>query len=60
MYLKKIRVSIASVKISYPIDGVSNFKMVRDNVRISCTYARLVIGMIVRLPILIFRKIGKK
>lgn len=55
-----IKIISESVKISYPIDGVSNFKMVRDNIRISCTYARLVIGMIVRLPILIFRKIGKK
>ena len=55
-----IKIISESVKISYPIDGVSNFNMVRDNIRISCTYARLVIGMIVRLPILIFRKIGKK
>ena len=57
---KGIKIISESVKISYPIDGVSNFRMVRDNIRISCTYARLVIGMIVRLPILIFRKIGKK
>lgn len=57
---KGIKIISESVKISYPIDGVSNFRMVRDNIRISLTYAKLVIGMIVRLPILIFRKIGKK
>ena len=57
---KGVKIVSESVKVNYPIDGVSNFRMVRDNVRISFTYARLVIGMIVRLPILIFRKIGKK
>lgn len=49
-----------SVKVNYPTDGVSNFRVVRDNIRISKTYARLVIGMIVRLPILISRKIKKR
>ena len=48
------------VKVSYPSDGVSNFRAVRDNLRISWTYTRLCIGMVIRLPILIARKISRK
>lgn len=45
------------VKVTYPEDGVSNFRMVRDNLRISFTYARLFIGMIIRIPLILKRKI---
>src|SRR5574344_1735925 len=38
------------VHVSYPEDGVSNFRMVKDNVDISLLFARLCLGMIVRLP----------
>ena len=41
------------------IVAVSNFRLVRDNARISLTYARLFLGMIVRLPILIYRKVKR-
>ena len=47
------------VKVFYPEDGISNFRMVRDNIRISLTYARLCLGMIIRIPILLIRKIKK-
>ena len=46
-----------SVKVSYPKDGVSNFRMVRDNIHISLTYTRLCLGMLFRIPLLIARKI---
>ena len=46
-----------AVKVSYPADGVSNFRAVRDNLRIAGTYTRLCIGMILRSPVLIARKI---
>lgn len=52
-----VRIISESVKVSYPKDGVSNFRMVRDNIRISGTYTRLCIGMIFRLPLLVFRNI---
>ncbi|MBQ0040222.1 MAG: glycosyltransferase family 2 protein [Treponema sp.] len=45
------------VKVSYPKDGVSNFRVVRDNVHISMVYTKLCIGMVFRLPVLLFRKI---
>jgi len=50
------------IKVIYPKDGVSNFRMVRDNIRISFMFSRLFAGMLLRLPLLIIRKFkrGKK
>ena len=36
--------------VTYPIDGVSHFKMWRDNVRISWMHTRLFFGMLWRAP----------
>lgn len=44
------------VKIYYPSDGISNFRMIRDNAGISGTYTRLFLGMIPRIPYLLCRK----
>lgn len=54
---KNIKIINEAVKVSYPKDGISNFRMVQDNIHIALTYTRLCIGMILRLPVLIFRKI---
>ncbi len=48
-----------SVKVSYPKDGVSNFHIVRDNIRISGMYARLCMGMIFRFPKLVCMNIRR-
>lgn len=45
------------VRVSYPSDGISNFRMVKDNIGISFTFARLCCGMLVRLPLLLLRAI---
>lgn len=37
-------------RVTYPRDGVSHFKMVRDNVRITAMHTRLFFGMLVRVP----------
>lgn len=47
------------VHVRYPEDGISNFRMLRDNVRISFTFTRLFAGMLVRLPVLVARKCRK-
>jgi polyprenyl-phospho-N-acetylgalactosaminyl synthase len=36
------------VQVRYPPGGVSHFRMVRDNLRISCMHGRLVLGMLMR------------
>jgi glycosyltransferase involved in cell wall biosynthesis len=40
------------VKVNYPEGGVSNFHILRDNLRISWMFTRLFFGMIPRLPLL--------
>jgi hypothetical protein len=48
------------VKVNYPKDGVSNFRMFHDNVVISMTHTMLCFGMLFRLPILLSRCLFKK
>ena len=57
LYWKKVYPLFYPVKIVYPPGGVSNFHLVRDNIRISCMFSRLCVGMILRLPLLIAGKI---
>lgn len=58
-----VRLSWANVKmrfypvsVFYPENGVSNFRMFHDNVEISLLHARLVCGMICRLPKILFQR----
>ena len=40
------------VRVTYPAGGISHFRLVRDNLRISWVYTRLCCGMLLRLPFL--------
>ncbi|MFP3089349.1 glycosyltransferase family 2 protein [Treponema sp. TIM-1] len=44
------------VRVVYPPDGISHFHLVRDNIRISLVFFRLFWGMLLRLPMLIYRR----
>ena len=44
------------VKVIYPENGVSNFRMLHDNVEISLLHTRLCCGMLLRLPKLLLQK----
>lgn len=44
------------VHVSYPVGGKSNFRMVRDNIRISFMFARMTVGMWIRYPVLAKRR----
>jgi len=59
LYWKKVYPLYYQIKVIYPEDGVSNFHLVRDNVRISWMFTRLCVGMLLRLPLLIARKIRR-
>ena len=48
------------VDVIYPEDGKSHFHYWRDNVEISWMHARLLIGMVLRLPLLLKRKITRR
>jgi glycosyltransferase involved in cell wall biosynthesis len=44
------------VKVAYPTDGISHFRLWRDNLLISWMHTKLFFGMIIRLPKLLLRK----
>jgi glycosyltransferase involved in cell wall biosynthesis len=48
-----------NTRVSYPIDGVSHFRMVLDNVRMTSLHVRLTLGMLVRMPVLLWRKLDR-
>ena len=47
-------------RVIYPAGGISHFRMLRDNLRLSRMHALLVIGMLVRLPLLLRRKLASR
>ena len=43
-------------KVHYPLDGVSHFRMFHDNVLISSMHTRLFFGMLLRAPVILWRR----
>jgi glycosyltransferase involved in cell wall biosynthesis len=43
-------------RVIYPENGVSHFRMLHDNLRISAMHTRLLLGMLPRAPMLLWRK----
>jgi len=52
------RVQNLPTKVRYPIDGVSHFDVLRDNVLISLMHTRLFFGMLRRLPSIVWRRLN--
>lgn len=46
-----------STRVTYPEGGISHFRMLRDNLGISATHTRLVLGMLLHLPVLLGRRL---
>lgn len=44
-------------RVSYPTDGISHFRMLYDNLRLAGMHVRLVLGMLWRAPLIIWRRI---
>ena len=53
LYWSKVYPVFHHVKVIYPIDGISNFRVIKDNIRISWMFSRLCVGMILRFPLLL-------
>ena len=51
-----VPVATVSTRVRYRRDGISHFQPWRDNTRISAMHARLVFGMLARLPTLLRRR----
>jgi len=48
-----VPIRMVPVKVTYPKDNISNFRLVADNWRITKMHTRLVIGMLLHLPTVI-------
>ncbi|MCK5736881.1 MAG: glycosyltransferase family 2 protein, partial [Spirochaetaceae bacterium] len=57
LYWLGIPIRFHPVKVVYPEGGLSNFRMVRDNLHISLVHTRLFFGMIPRIPFILFRRL---
>ena len=56
MYWQGVDIINIPTKVIYPVDGLSNFKLLRDNVQISMLHSKLFFQMLPRIPFLLFRK----
>ena len=55
MHWRGVQLRWLPVAVGYPTDGVSHFRIAADNWRITCMHTKLFLGMLVRLPHLVFR-----
>jgi glycosyltransferase involved in cell wall biosynthesis len=46
-------------RVSYPVDGISHFRMLYDNLRLAGMHLRLLLGMLWRAPRLVWRRLRK-
>jgi len=60
LYWARVYPLFYPVQIVYPKDGISNFRVIRDNLHISWSFTRLCIGMLLRFPILLIRGIRRR
>lgn len=52
-----VRTRWLATQVRYPLDGISHYRMFFDNARMTSLHVRLVLGMLVRLPLLLWRKV---
>ena len=58
LHWRGLRMRWLPTRVSYPLDGVSHFRMVWDNVLMVRLQLKLFLGMLVRLPLLLWRKVS--
>lgn len=56
LYWRAVPMRWLPTAVSYPLDGVSHFRMIRDNARMVALQMRLFGGMLLRLPRLLGRR----
>ena len=57
LYWQGLDIVNISTDVRYPVDGISHFKMLQDNLLISGKHAQLFFGMLCRFPKLIVRNL---
>jgi glycosyltransferase involved in cell wall biosynthesis len=59
LYWRGLRLQWIPTQVSYPLDGISHFRMFLDNARMTSLHVRLLFGMLVRLPMLLSNKVAR-
>jgi len=57
LYWQNVPLHWLPTQVRYPLDGVSHFRMWQDNARMTGLHVRLLLGMLLRLPLLLARKV---
>ena len=58
LYWRAVPLRWLATRVTYPSDGISHFRLVRDNARMVALQLRLLLGMLLRLPILLARRLA--
>ncbi len=58
LYWQGVKIINIPTEVQYPLDGVSHFNMLQDNLLISKKHTQLFFGMLRRLPVLLLRKLS--
>jgi glycosyltransferase involved in cell wall biosynthesis len=58
LYWRGVPMRWIATRVTYPIDGVSHFRLLLDNALITRVHTKLFFGMLWRLPRLLARKVG--
>ena len=57
LYWRGTPVINVPTRVTYPTDGVSHFRLLQDNVLMTGMLAKLTLGMLWRMPSLLWRKV---
>jgi glycosyltransferase involved in cell wall biosynthesis len=60
LFWRGVRIVNRPTRVIYPENGISHFRPLQDNLRISWLHTRLFFGMIVRLPQLLAQRLGRR
>jgi glycosyltransferase involved in cell wall biosynthesis len=58
LYWQGVDIINIPTQVQYPLDGISHFKMLQDNLLISRKHTQLFFGMLLRIPKLLLRRKG--
>jgi glycosyltransferase involved in cell wall biosynthesis len=60
LFWRNVDVKFVATKVNYPEDGQSHFRALHDNLLISWLHTRLVIGMLMRFPLIVAQRLRIK
>lgn len=60
LHWREVPMRWIATRVSYPLDGVSHYRLFFDNVRMMRLHAQLLAGMLLRSPLLLWRKIARR